>query len=98
MIPPSGAYRTPEILVRLREDVAEKIRNGFRVARTDQPITGCTLFRQLSEEWAQAFYALEDELGEYYANGLRTGALVVILPSQLGADRYYAPGELFLTS
>lgn len=95
--PMPGAYRSEAVLKQLPEPIAKMIRNGTRIARTNNPIVNCTKHTQLSEPFAQALEKIKD-IGEYYAHGLRSGELIPIVPKNSPDDRYYAPGELFFTS
>ena len=93
-----GAYRETEVLNRLKDrGVARLVEEGARLALTDQPMTGVTRRDDLSERFANAYAALDDEVGRHYADQLRSGRCVPVFPQQ-GPDRVWAPGELFMRS
>jgi hypothetical protein len=83
MKPPTGYYR---------KLMPEKL-NDVRLALTNQPMTGIRIL-PISEELAKHFDSLSDEHAPYYAQGLRNGDFVPVVPN----DRYFAPGELFFKS
>ena len=90
----AGEYRTEAVLAKLPEKLAAAIRNGLRIALTCTPMTGVSRRGDLSEEMATAYEAAGEP---HYADGLRSGAMVPVVPSD-GCNRYWAPGELFFTS
>jgi hypothetical protein len=92
-----GAYREEAVLQTLNPDVAGLIRDGVRLAQTDQPIIGCVLKPELVEPFIAAFAALGSDLGENYAEKLRSGAITPMVPSE-GGNRIWRSGELFFTS
>jgi len=93
-----GAYRESEVLARLRDRaVADLVAKGARLALTSQPMSNVTRRPDLSERFADAYAALDDEVGRHYAGQLRSGQCVPIFPHE-GPDRVWAPGELFMRS
>ncbi len=69
---------------------------SVRIALTAQPMTGVTRRPDLSEPLAAYFENQEDPFGCFYAKGLRSGAMIPVVP--LGAQKMWSPGELFLKS
>jgi hypothetical protein len=93
-----GAYREAAVLARLRDRaVADLVAKGARLALTSQPMTGVTRRPDLSAKFADAYAALDDEVGHHYAGQLRSGQCVPVFPHE-GPDRVWAPGELFMRS
>ena len=91
----AGEYRTEEVLAKLPEKLADAIRDGLRIGLTNRPMTGVKLKREMAAEMAEAF----EQAGELkYAEGLRSGAMVPLVPAASPEDRYWKPGELFFTS
>lgn len=90
----AGEYREEAVLAKLPEKLASAIRGGLRIGLTNQPMVGVRLRRDMSDEMATAYEAAGEQK---YASGLRSGAMVPLVPSA-GPDRYWAPGELFLAS
>ena len=87
--PPTGYYRKllPEELAHLR------------LALTSQPMTGVVKHEEIAQELAAYFDRHEDEHAAYYADGLRSGAMIPVTPlSQAMKPGQWAPGELFLKS
>lgn len=87
--PPAGHYRKilPEELKHLR----------FALAHT--PIIGAEKFPDMSEDLANFMDNSEDEYAEYYAEGLRDGSIIPIVPNaQISTPGHWAPGELFFKS
>ncbi len=91
----AGEYRKEEVLAKLPEKLADAIRGGLRIGLTNRPMVGVELRRELASEMAEAFEAA----GEMkYADGLRSGEMVPLVPKGAAGDRYWMPGELFFTS
>ena len=90
----AGEYRTEAVLAKLPVKLATAIRSGLRIGLTNQSMAGVTLRRDLTEEMAAAYEAAGERR---YADGLRNGAMVPLVPSS-GPDRDWAPGELFFKS
>ena len=87
--PPTGYYR------RLLPEGLQHI----RLALTSQPMTGVEKHPGIIEEMAAYFDRQDDEHAAYYANGLRTGAMVPVTPlSQPLKQEVWPPGELFMKS
>jgi len=90
----AGEYRTEAVLAKLPPKLATAIRGGLRIGLTNQPMTGVVLRRDMADEMAAAYEAVGEPR---YADGLRSGAMVPLVPVS-GPDRYWAPGELFFKS
>jgi hypothetical protein len=87
--PPAGYYRRllPAELAHLR------------LALTSQPMVGVERHESLIEPLAAYFDKQGDEHAAYYAEGLRTGAMVPVTPlAQADKPDTWAPGELFMKS
>ncbi|VGO12396.1 hypothetical protein PDESU_00948 [Pontiella desulfatans] len=87
--PPKGYYRQllPAELAHLR------------LALTNQPMTGVERHKELAEPLAEYFDKQTDEHAAYYAEGLRSGAMVPVVPlAQISKPGHWAPGELFMKS
>ena len=92
----AGEYRAESVLSRLPVGVAKAIRDGLRIGLTSQPMSNITKRPDLSEWLAKAY---EDIGMTRYSNGLRSGAMVPLVPNEGGSsNRIYASGELFFTS
>lgn len=71
----------------------------IRLALTSQPMTGVEKHTGIVEEMAAYFDRLDDPHAAYYANGLRSGAMVPVTPlAQPLKQGTWAPGELFFKS
>jgi hypothetical protein len=90
----AGEYRKKEVLDKLPADLAVMIRRGLRIGLTGQPMTGVRRIEELSDKLADAFEAAGED---HYAEGLRSGAMVPLVPAATGG-KTWAPGELFFTS
>lgn len=87
--PPTGYYRQllPAELAHLR------------LALTNRPMTGVEKHPDLSEPLAAYFDRQDDEHAAHYANGLRAGTMIAVVPlPQISRPGHWAPGELFLKS
>lgn len=63
----AGEYRTEAVLAKLPAALAKAIRGGLRIGLTNQPMTGVTIRKDMTDEMAQAF----EKAGELkYATGL----------------------------
>ena len=90
----AGEYRTEAVLAKLPPKLSAAIRNGLRIGLTSQPMTGVVIRRDMADDMATAYAAAGENR---YADGLRSGAMVPLIPLS-GPDRYWAPGELFFTA
>ncbi|VGO13407.1 hypothetical protein PDESU_01964 [Pontiella desulfatans] len=87
--PPTGYYR--QLLPAELQHI--------RLALTSQPMTGVEKHPGIAEEMAAYLDKSDDEYAAYYANGLRTGAMIPVTPlSQPFKQGHWAPGELFMKS
>jgi len=68
---------------------------NVRIAFTHTPMHGVT--RLNCDSALALFEASDDEFAEYYANGLKSGTMVVIVPHH-AENRYFKSGELFFTT
>jgi hypothetical protein len=87
--PPAGYYRRllPAGLAHLR------------LALASQPMVGVERHEGLIGPLAEYFDRQEDVHAAYYAEGLRTGAMVPVTPlAQADKPDTWAPGELFMKS
>lgn len=92
----AGEYRTEAVLAKLPVQMADAIRAGMRIAYTNKPIEGCRICRDMAPEMADAYEAAGEQR---YADGLRDGSMVPLIPLYgYVQDRYWAPGELFFRS
>ena len=69
---------------------------GIRIAFTAQPMTGVTSRADLVEGLATHFEEAPDSYGCFYAEGLRSGAMLPFLP--VDSQKVWQPGELFMKS
>lgn len=90
----AGEYRSEAVLNKLPAKLAKALREGLRIGLTNQPMTGVKLRHDMTEEMAAAYEAAGEKR---YANGLRSGDMVPLVPLS-GPEHYWAPGELFLMS
>jgi hypothetical protein len=90
----AGEYREASVLEKLPKKLSDAIRGGLRIAFTDGPLDGVKVRKDLAEEMATAY---ETAGLMKYANGLRDGSMVPLIPSP-DPYRYWEPGELFLRS
>ena len=87
--PPTGHYR----------QLLPAELGHLRLALTNQPMTGVERHESLIEPLAEYFDKQDDEHAAYYANGLRTGAMIPVVPlAQISTPGHWAPGELFMKS
>jgi hypothetical protein len=87
--PPAGYYRRllPAGLAHLR------------MALASQPMVGVERHESLIEPLAAYFDRQDDAHAAYYAEGLRSGAMVPVVPlAQISKPGLWAPGELFMKS
>lgn len=67
-----------------------------RIAFTHTPIIGC--MRINPDPILMVLDASEDQHANYYAEGIRSGSMVVIVENAPSGQGYYSPGELYLRS
>lgn len=100
-----GTYRQPEVLEHLDDEIRTLIRKGWRIALTAAPIENMELRSDMTEVWAAAYAALNDDLGlmdetigAHYAELLRSGKAVPVCPKPVVDEKVWNPGELFVKS
>ena len=94
----AGEYRSEAVLALLPSEMADAIRAGLRIGFANKPMTGVQVRLDLAADMANAYEAAGQQ---HYADGLRDGTMVPLIPlygSRSGPDRYWAPGELFFSS
>ncbi len=69
---------------------------GIRIALTSWPMTGVIKRADLVERLATHFEAVPDPYGCFYAEGLRSGAMIPVVP--VDSQKVWQAGELFMKS
>ena len=92
----AGEYRSAEVLKKMPASLADPIRSGrLRIALTSEPAVGVRKDAAIAGKLADAL--AKAGAPPRYAKGLRNGSMVPVWVPE-GPDRYWRPGELFLTS
>lgn len=93
-----GTYRA--LLVEGARRLKVSLPGGLRLASAAYPIVGMTERLDLVEDVVRCLQESgADELViDHYVRQLRGGVCVPVAPKEDGANKYWAPGELFLRS
>ena len=87
--PPTGYYR----------QLLPAELSHLRLALTNRPMTGVERHAELTIPLAAYFDKQDDEHAAFYANGLRAGTMIPVVPlAQISTPGHWAPGELFMKS